>query len=261
MKASLFGVNSAVLGVMTTGISVIIVLGSVLLALTEGGQSHSLEPIPTLQNVEFITTLTESSPTVSVSTSTNTNTPTPTHVPTITETLTSIPSLVPSLCEPPEGWNLYTVQKGDTLRKLAEPLGLTPQQLADANCLLESRLVVGSTLYLPPLSATDTPAACGAPANWVAYIVQPGDTLFSIALSVGSSVDQLRTANCLTSDTIHTGQRLYVPRLPTPASPTLEPTNPPPPPTKTPVPQPTATPTDSNISFPQPTLAPLTPSP
>lgn len=261
MKESLFGVNGALLGIMTTGISVIIVMGSVLLAFTEGGQSQSLEQIPTLENVEILPALPDSSPSAMAFTPTSTTTLTPTSVPTSTATLIITATLLPLVCDPPEDWTIYTVQKGDTLRKLAEPFGLTPQQLADANCLLESRLAVGSTMFLPPLSSTDTPAACGAPSNWVVYIVQPGDTLFSIALSVGSSVDQLRSANCLTSDTIHTGQYLYVPRQPAPASATPKPTNPPPPPTKTPLPQPTATPTDSNISFPQPTLAPVSPSP
>jgi LysM repeat protein len=87
--------------------------------------------------------------------------------------------------------------------------------------------------------------------------------LFSIALRVNSSVNQLKVANCLLTDNIHNGQRLYVPRLPDPApSPTSPPpTVPPPPPTNTPVPIPTSTPTDSNISYPQPTLAPVSPSP
>ncbi len=47
------------------------------------------------------------------------------------------------------------------------------------------------------------------------YVVQPDNTLFSIALAVGSTVGELRDANCLQSvDNIFSGQRLYVPRLP-----------------------------------------------
>jgi LysM repeat protein len=96
----------------------------------------------------------------------------------------------------------------------------------------------------------------------VVYTVQPGDSLYSIARRVNLSVAQLITANCLSSDKIHTGQKLYVPYYPPqiPAPTSIPPTKaPPPPPTNTPVPPPTntslppATPTDSNISRNTPT--------
>lgn len=259
MRSGILGINSILLGIFVIGISVIIVLGSFLLAFTEGGQSLSYASFPTLESIQIITTTPKISPT-SVFNPTNTATSTSTKLPTLTATITLTASSIPKVCDLPQGWTIYTVQKGDTLRKLAEQFGLTPQQLADANCLIESRLDTGSILLLPPLSPTETPSACGAPSNWVTYLVQPGDTLFSIALRVDSSVSQLRLANCLNSDTIHTGQMLYVPRQP------IQPTTPPPtkapkPPTKTTVPQPTSTPTDSNISYPQPTLAPVSPSP
>lgn len=46
--------------------------------------------------------------------------------------------------------------------------------------------------------------------------MRPGNTLYSIARAVGSSVAELRDANCLLNvDNIATGDLLYVPRLPT----------------------------------------------
>lgn len=45
------------------------------------------------------------------------------------------------------------------------------------------------------------------------YIVQPGDTLFSIARSYGTSVEQLMQANRLTTDMLLVGQNLYIPML------------------------------------------------
>jgi spore germination protein len=48
------------------------------------------------------------------------------------------------------------------------------------------------------------------------YIVRPGDTLFRIALSYNISSPQLQRANCMgSSTTIYTGQRLWVPNVPT----------------------------------------------
>jgi LysM repeat protein len=49
----------------------------------------------------------------------------------------------------------------------------------------------------------------------VAYRVQLGDTLFSIAQRVGSSVAELRTVNCIAdADTIFAEQVIYVPGTP-----------------------------------------------
>ncbi|HZJ25163.1 MAG TPA: LysM peptidoglycan-binding domain-containing protein, partial [Anaerolineales bacterium] len=48
---------------------------------------------------------------------------------------------------------------------------------------------------------------------WPTYRVQPGDTLFSLAAVVGTSVNELRSANCLANDQIHVGQQLYLPRV------------------------------------------------
>lgn len=58
--------------------------------------------------------------------------------------------------------------------------------------------------------------ACTAPEDWSVYVVQTGNTLFSIARAVESSVNELRLVNCLEDvNTIFIGQELYVPVLPT----------------------------------------------
>jgi LysM repeat protein len=62
---------------------------------------------------------------------------------------------------------------------------------------------------------TRTPAICGRPDGWRAYIVQSGNTLYSIARSVGSTIAELRDVNCLTNASfLSIGQVLYVPQLP-----------------------------------------------
>lgn len=258
MKAGLFGLNSIFLGALAAGLSIVIVLGSLLLAFTEGGGTTSIASYPTLESVGIFTPSPE--PRTSAP---NTPTFTPTIQPSPTSTQTITASPVPSTCDPPTGWEAYTVKSSDTLNKLAESVGLNPQELADANCLTESRLVPDSILYLPVPSPTNTPVKCSPPSHWVVYIVQPGDTLFSIAQRVNLSASQLRSANCLTSDKLHTGQKLYVPYLPphipnpTSVPPTAQPpppTSPPPtspPPTSPPVP--TAIPTDSNVAKNTPT--------
>ncbi len=59
-------------------------------------------------------------------------------------------------------------------------------------------------------------STCPSPAGWEAYQVEPGDTLFAFVLgasSAGSTVstNDLRSANCLTSDLLQVGQTLYLP--------------------------------------------------
>ncbi|NJL55688.1 LysM peptidoglycan-binding domain-containing protein [bacterium] len=68
---------------------------------------------------------------------------------------------------------------------------------------------------LPPGLSTPDSTVCIPPVNWVTYVVQPGDTLFSIGLAVRSSVNELRSTNCLPDvDRILVGDVLYVPRSP-----------------------------------------------
>lgn len=122
------------------------------------------------------------------------------------------------------------------------------------------------TPTLPPTS-TQAPSGyqCGPPAGWVLYTVQPGENLFRISLRYEVSLDQMRQANCLTSNQIYAGQRIYVPYYlePAPAdTPTASPTPPPPePPTATAEPQPTATPVPPTATpEPSPTSPPPTPT-
>ncbi len=76
----------------------------------------------------------------------------------------------------------------------------------------------------PTMTATPTPTPCGAPAGWVQYDVQYGDTLASLSTIYGISKKDMRLANCLTSNQITVGQRLFVPYLPpTQAWPTATP--------------------------------------
>lgn len=86
---------------------------------------------------------------------------------------------------------------------------------------------------------------------WPTYRVQPGDTLFSLASAIRSSTVELMSANCLTSDQIHVGQQLYLPRvLSITITPTLTSTSTA---TQTPTDTPTDTPTPTNTATPTPT--------
>ena len=95
---------------------------------------------------------------------------------------------------------------------------MTPVQ--DAGILPTATLNVSltPTLTVTPTtvaSATPDGSICAPRDDWERYTVQPGNTLFAISLAVGSSLAELRAANCLEDvDNITSGDVLLVPRLP-----------------------------------------------
>ena len=61
---------------------------------------------------------------------------------------------------------------------------------------------------------TQTPVSCDPPHTWVAYIVQPGDSLYHLSSVYGITIAELQAGNCLGTFTLlYTGQKLYVPPL------------------------------------------------
>ncbi len=87
---------------------------------------------------------------------------------------------------------------------------------------------------IPTDTPTDTPVICRPPNGhhgWVVYTVQAGDTLFSLAVSTNTNVEEIQKANCITGTIIYNGQPLYLPFIPVyvpPASTVVPPTAPPP---------------------------------
>ena len=177
-------------------------------------------------------------------------------------TATDTPTLVPAgTCPRPNGWIDHVVTGGETLAGIAMEYAIDPIQLQVFNCLIDPVVQPGQVLYVPApptptLTATvlvtpgPTSVFCGPPVGWVVYIVQPGDTLTSLARATGTSVNAIKQANCLDSDTIKIGQRLYLPRYPIP-TPTRVPSA-----TPTPTPSPTGTSTTTPIATDTPTPSP-----
>lgn len=89
-----------------------------------------------------------------------------------------------------------------------------------------------------PIPAEPQAGACQPPPSWVAYTVQPGDTLNSLANRTNSSTFELQQANCLETFTLQVGQVLYLPFTPPTPTVTFTPTV-----TQQPGPTPTRTPT------------------
>lgn len=180
------------------------------------------------------------------------------------QAVTPLPSPTRTPCRPPADWIPYRVQPGDTAFRLATLAGISLPRFLEANCLRGPALFIGQRVYLPVRLPTPTPnlTPCGPPSDWVLYTVQPGETLYRLAVRFQVPLYLLMQANCLTSPALTAGQRLYVPPMGTPTATPLPP--PPPPPPPSPPPSPTATPTLTPAPSATPTETPLpteTPSP
>ncbi len=103
---------------------------------------------------------------------------------------------------PVPGGNYYTVQRGDSLWSIAKKLGVTVDELKEANNLTSSLLSVGQVLKIPSKQIIDESV----------YIVQKGDSLYKIANMYNISVDELKNMNNLSSNTLSIGQVLKVPK-------------------------------------------------
>ena len=123
---------------------------------------------------------------------------------------------IPEAGEKIEVPKFYIVKKGDTLMEVSRQTGASVSQLQRANRLTNANLQIGQRLEIPnvqeareivPPKATATKQASSSGT----YTVRRGDTLHSIAVKNKISVNELKKANNLRSNSIKVGQRLTLP--------------------------------------------------
>jgi len=103
----------------------------------------------------------------------------------------------------------HTVVKGDTLGGIARKYGVTSAAIKQANGMTSDTVVLGKQLTIPGSSG---PVAKAAPApGGKSHTVVKGDTLAKISRKYGVSVDALKQANGLKSDTVVLGSKLRIP--------------------------------------------------
>lgn len=113
------------------------------------------------------------------------------------------------------GPTTYTVQRGDWLYAIARKFGVSVPALQAANPGVNLSIVYpGQVLNIPGSGTPTTTPALVTPGNPASYVVQPGDTLFSIAVRFHTTTYALQIANHLASQNfIFVGQVLEIPKV------------------------------------------------
>ena len=92
--------------------------------------------------------------------------------------------------------NIYKVQKGDTLYKIANMYETTVDNLKFLNNLKSNILSIGQELIVP--------------SSQVIYTVQKGDSLWAIARKYNTTVDSIKKKNNLSTNVLQIGQKLKI---------------------------------------------------
>lgn len=147
-------------------------------------------------------------------TQTETASPTvPTPIPTATATATLTPTI--TLTPTPSGPTKYIVQENDTCSGIAAKFKVDLMVLLainnfDTSCLIK----VGDEITIPAPDS-QLPTATALPTNFkgeITYIVQPGDSIASIAYQFNSTQDAIMTRNKIKdANKINAGDKLIIP--------------------------------------------------
>ena len=105
--------------------------------------------------------------------------------------------------------NVYIVKAGDNLYSIANKYNITVNELKKANNLENNNLSIGQELIIPDYSNNDP---IEKPINEITYIVQKGDSLWSIAKKYDINVNDLKSYNNLSSNLLNIGQTLLIPK-------------------------------------------------
>ncbi|MCM3693161.1 LysM peptidoglycan-binding domain-containing protein [Neobacillus niacini] len=120
----------------------------------------------------------------------------------------------------------HTVEKGDSLWKIASKYQTTVSELKSLNNLNSDLLQVNQKLKVSAAAEPAKPVTNTTAPSTTTYVVKSGDYLGKIAKQFSTSVAELKSLNGLNSDMIYVGQTLKVSgnvgAAPTPPTPPVE---------------------------------------
>jgi cell wall-associated NlpC family hydrolase len=113
--------------------------------------------------------------------------------------------------------SMYVIQPGDCLGSIAIKHGMSVDELKALNGLQTDLIKAGKTLLvknIPVVSSSPASAPASAPESTAVaeqqYVLQPGDSLYSVAEKYGISVSYLMQINNLQSDILDAGVTLRI---------------------------------------------------
>jgi LysM repeat protein len=202
--------------------------------------SDGMEIATTRQNAQ-ITVGTVTQPTATFTPTSTPTAPTPTWTPTpgVWPTWTPTPGVWPTWTPTPGVWPtwtptpappgqtvIYVVRSGDTMYSISRRFGVSVACLSQANNISNpNRIYAGQRLVIPrdgcgtapyptppPGPTPIPPTPCPPQPGQSVYVVQRGDTMYSIARRFGCSVYEISVANNIANPSlIYAGQRLIIP--------------------------------------------------
>lgn len=104
--------------------------------------------------------------------------------------------------QPDSNYITYTVVKGDNLYNIANKYDVTVETIKQANNLTSNLLSIGQILKIPTRNIET---------GYKEYEVKAGDSLYSIARSYNTTVEEIMNANNLTTTILSVGQILKIP--------------------------------------------------
>ena len=104
----------------------------------------------------------------------------------------------------------YIVVKGDSLYSIAKKFGTTMNKIKELNDLKSDTLAIGQEIIVDDKVGVSSVLECYGEDNSNTYIVQGGESLYSIAKKFNTTVDNLKKKNNLTSNLINVGQKLII---------------------------------------------------
>lgn len=110
----------------------------------------------------------------------------------------------------------YTVKRGDSLYSIANKYNTTVDKIKKNNNLTTNNLSIGQVLIIEDVDNKEEIEECygsgyEASNDYQEYVVKRGDSLYSIARQFNTTVDNIISANNLTSSNLSIGQILKIP--------------------------------------------------
>ena len=105
----------------------------------------------------------------------------------------------------------YVVKKGDTLYSISKMYDIPLNELKLYNNINSDNLSVGQQIKIPESKSIITPSEDEVINEGSVYVVQKGDTLYSISKKFNVTIDDIKNNNSLISDILSIGMNLLIP--------------------------------------------------